>query len=50
MVIADVGLTIALSTQDFLPWMAYISVACTVLFVIGFAIGLGNNIIFYNSC
>ncbi|XP_013420984.1 solute carrier family 2, facilitated glucose transporter member 1 isoform X3 [Lingula anatina] len=42
MLTSAVIITIALNLKDILPWMAYICVICMLLFVIGFAIGLGS--------
>ena len=45
MVIADVLITIALSVQHLVYWMSYISVVCLIIFIIGFAIGIGESTI-----
>jgi len=42
MVTAAVGLTVALNLQATFTWLSYLSVICTILFVVGFAIGLGT--------
>ena len=44
MIIANSLITIALNLQE-VEWMAYISILCTIAFVIGFSIGLGNLIV-----
>ncbi|XP_067947458.1 solute carrier family 2, facilitated glucose transporter member 3-like [Watersipora subatra] len=42
MVIALVAMTLALAFQDKASWLAYVSILTMVVFVIGFAIGLGS--------
>ena len=42
MVIALIAMTIALVLQKSVAWLSYISIVTMVVFVIGFAIGLGK--------
>ena len=41
MLVAQVVLTIALALQDKAQWLSYVSIICTMIFVVGFSIGLG---------
>jgi len=43
MVVALIVMTICLTLQEKVLWLSYISIVCTVIFVIGFAIGLGKS-------
>lgn len=42
MIISAGGLTAALNLHDKFTWISYLSVVCLIVFVIGFAIGLGE--------
>jgi len=37
-------ITVALTTQSYIPWMSFISIACVLSYVICFAVGLGVSI------
>lgn len=43
MAISMLLLTLALVFQEAVPWLSYISIVVTILYVIGFAVGLGNS-------
>ena len=42
MVVSMISLTLALNLQQVITWMPFVSVVCTIIFVIGFAVGLGR--------
>ena len=48
MMVSSCVITAALLTQDKFTWMAYISVACIIITVLGFAVGLGKVLLFNN--
>ena len=41
MAVSMVVITISLNLQD-IDWMSYVSILCVILYVIGFALGLGE--------
>ena len=43
MVVALIIMTVALVLQSTYSWFSYISIATTVIFVVGFAVGLGKH-------
>lgn len=42
MIVSAGGLTAALNLHDKFTWISYLSVVCLIVFVVGFAIGLGS--------
>ena len=43
MAVSTIVITVSLNMQGTYSWMAYISITCIIVFIIGFALGLGNK-------
>ena len=42
MALSTIVITVSLNMQAIYSWMAYISIACIITFIVGFALGLGK--------
>ncbi len=45
MILSTIVITVSLNLQQDYNWMAYISIACIITFIIGFALGLGKKLL-----